>query len=124
MSRFIKENTANFTMKGLICPNCSTEMNFATFFKALTPWHLKCNKCKSKLRIKKYRRAAIIAVMIFGMILGIFAGIIGAVILIQYPDSFNLFVLLGLVVISIGAFSAEVTYYLLAKKLDFGLEIR
>lgn len=109
-------------MIGLICPNCSTEMNFITFSKALTPWHLKCKKCNEKLKLKKNRRAFTFVALVYGGILGVLLAILG--VLNSFFDNILLYLLFCGVVSVLGIVFSEVIAYIIAKKYDFGLEIR
>jgi len=115
-------------MNGLVCPKCSTEMSFFTFFKTLTPWHFKCSECKAKLRIKKYRSASIIAAFLIGMFIGSVLAILGIILITMdnrfFDDYFPLYLLFCIVVALLVAFFYEVMYYKLAKKFDLGFETR
>ncbi|UCG03392.1 MAG: hypothetical protein JSW11_05250 [Candidatus Heimdallarchaeota archaeon] len=106
-------------MNRLICPNCSIEMDFITFLKAPTPWHLKCNMCNAKLRLKKYRRASLIIATVYGTILGLFL-----VFLLFYFDNIFFYLLYCAVTFIFAIVLFEVIGYALAKKLDVGLELR
>jgi hypothetical protein len=115
-------------MNGLICPKCSTEMNFVTFSTALSCWHLKCRECKEKLRLKKYRRITTIAAGLYGLILGLLLVVFGAILSDMdwkfFIDNLLLYLLICVVVILTGAFFYEVILYRIAKTYDFGLEPR
>ncbi len=118
-------------MNSLICPNCSTEMNFITFLKAPTPYHLKCNKCNTKLNMKKYRRAFTFIALVYGGILGVFLGVSGGLFFFvsnyensSYFDKVIYYLLFCGVGLVLGIVFMEILAYSITKKYDFGLEIR
>jgi hypothetical protein len=94
-------------------------MDLITFMKAPTPWHLKCNMCHMKLRLRKYRRASFFAATIYGVILGLVL-----VFLLFYFDNIIFYLIFCVVTIAFGAVLFEVIGYILARKFDFGLEVR
>ncbi|MFX1507283.1 MAG: hypothetical protein ACFFDC_14470 [Promethearchaeota archaeon] len=111
------------TMKkknGLICPNCSIEMDFITFLKAPTPWHLKCNICQTKLRLKRYRGAT----TLFAFILGIVLGLLLLYLFFLFINNIGFFFIFGGVFFIFSIVLFEIIGYTLARKFDFGLEVR
>ena len=94
-------------------------MDFITFLKAPTPWHLKCNICHVKLRLKKYRGATTLAATVYGVIVGLFL-----IVLLCYFDNLFLYLIFGAVTFIFCIVLLEVVGYTLARKFDFGLEVR
>jgi hypothetical protein len=97
-------------------------MNFITFSNALTPWHLKCDKCNSKLKLKKYRIELTFIACIYGMILGILLGILGLT--FSFFNNIFLYLLFCGVVLVLGVVFFELIGYTIIRKYDFGLEFR
>lgn len=58
-------------MNNLVCPKCKNKITFIDFIKTPTPWHFKCQYCKSNLRINKYNNIMIIGSIIYGILIGI-----------------------------------------------------
>jgi hypothetical protein len=57
-------------MVKLKCPNCSQEISFFAFARAPTPWHMKCDKCETKLKQESYKWTLMLIAVCFGMVLG------------------------------------------------------
>lgn len=58
-------------MANLQCPNCGNDMNFLSFIKAPTPWHMKCHRCGLKLKQDKFKWSCVFVAVFFGAILGV-----------------------------------------------------
>ena len=43
-------------------------MDFMAFLKSTTPWHLKCDHCQTKLRLKKYELEAFLMAVTVGVL--------------------------------------------------------
>jgi uncharacterized protein (DUF983 family) len=100
-------------MEKLRCPNCQNEMNFITFAKAPTPWHLKCQYCGSNLKGEKYYAITTLAItLFFGMLIGGLCAFSGV------PFIPFLLILIAFAV------SCEYVFYLLARKLGISLELK
>ena len=59
------------SINNLVCPKCKNKITFINFIKTPTPWHFKCQYCKSNLRIKRYSNIMIIGSIIYGILIGI-----------------------------------------------------
>jgi DNA-directed RNA polymerase subunit RPC12/RpoP len=105
-------------MKTMICPNCSNEIEFLNFFRAPTPWHIKCKHCGSKLMVEKHRGTAIILAIAYGILLG-FCGVGVGILLFA-----RIHLLTVIVIVIAGAFIGEVLYYSFLKRHGVGLQIR
>jgi hypothetical protein len=58
-------------MKELIYPVCGSPMSVFTFAKAPTPWHLKCENCNAKLKLRKSSALGVILASIIGSAIGL-----------------------------------------------------
>lgn len=57
-------------MAKLQCPNCGNDINFLSFIKAPTPWHMKCHKCGLKLQQDRFKWTCMVVAAFFGAVLG------------------------------------------------------
>lgn len=57
-------------MANLQCPGCGNDMNFISFIKAPTPWHMKCHRCGLKLKQDKFRWSCALVAACLGGALG------------------------------------------------------
>lgn len=55
-------------MEALTCLHCKTQMDFTTFIRSATPWHLKCGHCQTKVRLKKYELEGFLFAITLGVI--------------------------------------------------------
>ena len=57
-------------MNNFKCPNCQNTINLWNFAKAPTPFHLKCDHCKQKLKLQKHSKL----IIFFGVLIGVVVG--------------------------------------------------
>ena len=53
-------------MNTLKCSRCNNAISFGDFILSLSPYHIKCKKCKSSLKIKKYTKTIMILALLYG----------------------------------------------------------
>ena len=93
-----------------LCPICKRKISFLTFLKAVTPWHLRCPSCKSKLKVGKYPIRAFILALILGGILTLVRDV--------YTIPFIYFILILFLI----GIVLEYVYYVLAGVLKFDIK--
>jgi uncharacterized protein (DUF983 family) len=99
-------------METLTCPKCQTKMDFMAFLKSLTPWHLKCSHCQSKVRLKKYELELFLLAITVG------------VVVLKVLASFDASSLIYAVVLTAAVAGFEYVAYMVARKFGVGLELR
>lgn len=99
-------------MKKLKCPECQDAISFTAFAKAPTPWHIKCQNCKSKLKVGKYAGTTFSLALLLGMTIGFIFSV--------YNISFMYFILSLLLI----AIVAEYICFTLAVSLGIDLKLR
>jgi uncharacterized membrane protein YjjP (DUF1212 family) len=99
-------------MNQLKCPACEKPLSFLNVAKAPTPFHLTCDHCHTKLRFEKHGVAALVLVLLLGLLAG------GATLLLGggYVDVIATMILAGIIF--------EVIYFILASKMNFRLIVR
>ena len=97
-------------MKPLSCPSCNHSLTFWNVSKAATPLHLKCDKCKTKLRIGEHAISVLCAAVIFG----------AAIWMVSWFFSTDPSVRLLAILAGLAGF--ELAFYLIARAI--GLELR
>jgi uncharacterized protein (DUF983 family) len=102
-------------MANLQCPDCGNDMNFLSFIKAPTPWHMKCHRCGLKLKQDKFRWSCTLVAACFG-------GVLGAVSAHLSIASESLAI--GVATFIAGLVLFEVTGFKLLPKLGIGLKPR
>lgn len=61
-------------MKELLCPNCNKGIGFWNMAKSPTPFHMKCDQCGTKLKVKKFAWLVTGIALVAGLSIGILAG--------------------------------------------------
>jgi len=99
-------------MEALTCPKCHTQMDFMAFLKSLTPWHLKCAHCQSKVRLKKYELELFLLAVTVG------------VVALKVLASFEASSLIYAVALTATVAGFEYVAFMVARKFGVGLELR
>jgi hypothetical protein len=97
-------------MPKLKCPSCDKALSFWNVAKAPTPFHLKCDHCRTKLSFHGLSWPVLVAAILFGLVLGVATHRLAA-----------LPALVG-VIVAIAVF--ETTFFLLASVMNFRLVVR
>ena len=99
-------------MENLECPNCQNPITFLQFFKAPTPWHLKCQECNAKLKVGKYAGITFTLALVIGLIIGL------------TTDIYDIPMIYFFIILIFLAFGAEIVVYLLYRRFRISLVLR
>jgi hypothetical protein len=61
----------------LKCPSCESDIDFISFFKSASPFHMKCGKCGIKLKQDKFGWVCLILAFFSGALLAVMSARLG-----------------------------------------------
>ena len=97
-------------MNKLKCPSCDNALSFWNVAKAPTPFHLKCDHCRTKLRFAGLSWPVLAAALLFGVAIGV--------------ATHRLAALPALIAVIVAVAAFEITFFLVASMMNFRLTAR
>lgn len=91
-------------MSNLKCPVCKNNITFLEFIKSLTPYNIKCRKCKTKLKLNKGNFVVIIISLIYGVVIA------------SILENLNMKAINFIVIVILGGIIYEMILYYIIKK--------
>ncbi len=98
-------------MRELLCPNCQEGIGFWSMAKSPTPYHMKCDRCGTRLKVQKYAWLVTGIALLAGLTIGVLASLRGSM------GEF-------MVILMIGAILFEMVAYIVLRLAGVKLERR